>query len=84
MADQPIRWGILGTGRIAGEFAAALPFVKGSKLVAVGSRTQAAADAFGDKFNIRDFHDAVLASGSVPLDVLEKNVQDYIEAAQAR
>ena len=32
----------------------------------------------GDKFNIRDFHDVVLGKGAVPLDILEKHVNDYI------
>lgn len=35
--------------------------------------------ALGDKFDIREFHDAVLAHGSVPLFVLEKNIQRFIE-----
>ena len=32
----------------------------------------------GDKFDIKDFHDAVLLSGAVPLDILERNVDGYI------
>jgi len=32
----------------------------------------------GDKFNIKDFHDIVLLSGAVPLDILERNVNEYI------
>jgi uncharacterized protein (DUF885 family) len=34
----------------------------------------------GPQFDIRDFHDAVLSSGSVPLNVLEENVNAYIES----
>ena len=37
----------------------------------------------GDKFDIRDFHDAVLAHGSVPLFVLEKNIKRFIEQKSA-
>lgn len=43
---SPIRWGISSTGDIAHSFARALGRVPDAQLVAVGSRTQARADAF--------------------------------------
>ncbi len=55
MAD-PIRWGILGTGNIARQFARGLTSVDGATLVAVGSRATETADAFGDEFAVPHRH----------------------------
>lgn len=53
---EKVRWGILGAGRIANEFAKGLSVLPDAELVAVGSRSQANADAFGDKYNIPRRH----------------------------
>lgn len=37
----------------------------------------------GDKFDIRAFHDAVLENGSVPMSILEQQINDFIEAKKA-
>jgi uncharacterized protein (DUF885 family) len=42
-----------------------------------------AEQALGANFNIREFHDVVLGNGSLPLEVLEKQIQLYIAAEQA-
>jgi len=49
---QKIRWGILSTGYIANLFAEGLTALEDATLVAVGSRGQASADAFGEKWNV--------------------------------
>jgi uncharacterized cupin superfamily protein len=35
----------------------------------------------GDKFSIKDFHNAVLSAGTVPLDLLERRVDAYLREA---
>jgi uncharacterized protein (DUF885 family) len=37
-----------------------------------------AMNELGDRFDLRDFHDVVLKNGAVPLDILERIVDDYI------
>ncbi len=39
-----------------------------------------AKDVLGDKFDIRGFHDAVLGGGAVPLSVLERVINDWIDS----
>ncbi len=51
-----IRWGILGTGGIAQKFAEGLALLPEARMTAVGSRTQASADAFGAKWKIPNRH----------------------------
>jgi len=44
---------------------------------------QKAMDSLGDQFDLRDFHDVVLKNGGVPLDILERLVDEYIEETLA-
>lgn len=50
---EQMNWGILGTGKISTRFATALNNIsEHAQLLAVGSRNQDTADAFGNKFSI--------------------------------
>ncbi len=53
---EPIRWGILGPGKIAHKFARSVQPLEDAKLAAVGSRSQERADAFGEAFDIPNRH----------------------------
>jgi uncharacterized protein (DUF885 family) len=44
---------------------------------------QKAMDALGDRFDLKAFHNVVLTNGSVPLDVLERLMQTYIDNADS-
>lgn len=50
--NDKVRWAILGTGDIAGQFAGDLRHVKDAELWAVGSRSLDRAEAFGDRFSV--------------------------------
>ncbi|QSB15155.1 Gfo/Idh/MocA family oxidoreductase [Natronosporangium hydrolyticum] len=52
MSDRPVRWGILATGSIARTFVEDLQTMPDAEVVAVGSRTQAAADEFAQRHQI--------------------------------
>ena len=45
-------------------------------------RTRAQA-ALGSRYDLRDFNDTVVKGGNVPLDVLAKNVDDYVRITRA-
>jgi predicted dehydrogenase len=52
MNNQIVRWGIIGTGRIARAFAAGLSFTKNGKLCAAASRSFENAQTFAQEWNI--------------------------------
>jgi len=45
---------------------------------------QIAESRLEDRFDIRDFHDIILKNGALPLDVLEQQVQRWLELQQER
>ena len=65
-ATAPLRWGIIGTGGIARGFADDLRHVPAASLVAVGSRSQHAADAFADEYGVARRHPSYAALAADP------------------
>jgi predicted dehydrogenase len=65
-ATGPLRWGIAATGKIAASFATGLGQLDGAELVAVGSRSQERADAFGDRFGVAARHPSYEALAADP------------------
>lgn len=61
-----IRWGILGTGNIAKQFARGLAELDDAKLVAVGSRTAEGAAAFAQQFGAERSHTSYEALANDP------------------
>jgi predicted dehydrogenase len=68
---QPLRWAILGTGKIANRFATALRNIpESAELLAVGSRNRESAAAFAERYGIeRQFvgYDAVVQDPDVDI-----------------
>jgi uncharacterized protein (DUF885 family) len=56
---------------------------KTGQLSILAARVRAEA-ALGDRFEVTQFHQAVLGSGAMPLGILDKVVDDWIAAEQAK
>jgi len=66
--SSKVRWGIIGSGEIATQFAEAISFVKEAELVAVASRSHERAKSFADKFavlNSYTSYDELLKSSNI-------------------
>ena len=50
----------------------------------INRQRERARAALGPRFDLKAFNDAVVLGGNVPMDVLAKNVTEYIESARAR
>jgi predicted dehydrogenase len=83
--NQPIRWGILGTGIIARKFAEALRDVPDAHLQAVASRTLDTAQAFGRDFDVATCHGSYQALADNPqIDVVYVATPHPMHAANVR
>jgi predicted dehydrogenase len=66
MNDKPLRWGIMGTGGIAGAFAEDLKLTGSGVVAAVGSRTAESAGAFAERRSIPTRHGSYEALANDP------------------
>ena len=49
-------------------------------MIKILDQREMAKEKLGDKFDIREYHDVVIASGPVPLNILEERVEAWIES----
>jgi predicted dehydrogenase len=54
--NEPLGWGLIGTGGIAATFAADLRVTESGRAAAIGSRTMESANRFADRFDIPNRH----------------------------
>ena len=66
LTEPPVRFGVIGTGGIADSFTRDLALLPDAEMVAVGSRQQASADAFGDEHGIGRRHASYAALATDP------------------
>jgi len=80
-----VGWGILGTGKIATEFADDLRHAPGAVLAAVGSRNLETAEAFGRRFRIPHRHASYAALVTDPdVDVVYVSTPHSLHAENTR
>jgi predicted dehydrogenase len=85
MTTTPLRWGIMGTGGIAGAFAEDLTLTGSGVVAAVGSRTAEGAGAFADRFGIETRHSGYEALANDPgIDVVYVATPHPMHHANAR
>ncbi|KFF06266.1 Gfo/Idh/MocA family protein [Flavobacterium reichenbachii] len=68
--SSTIKWGIIGLGNIANQFAADLLLIKDATLIAAASRDKNKADAFAKRYNIQkayDSYDALFADDEIDI-----------------
>jgi scyllo-inositol 2-dehydrogenase (NADP+) len=84
-SSREIRWGIVGTGRIARRFAQGLAYVPQARLAALWSRRAEPAQSFAGEFGgtVCESFDALLASGidALYIATLQDSHADYAIAA---
>jgi predicted dehydrogenase len=90
VTSRTIRWGILGTGRAAHDFARGLRFVPGAEAVAVASRSHERAEAFARRLRIpRAYpcYEDLIADGDVEVVYIatppHRHMQDSLSCLEA-
>jgi predicted dehydrogenase len=85
MTDKPLRWGIMGTGGIAGAFARDLQLTESGVVAAVGSRTADSAERFAREHRIPTRHRSYEALADDPdVDVVYVATPHPMHHANAR
>ncbi len=85
MTDKPLRWGIMGTGGIAGAFAEDLKLTGSGVVAAVGSRTAESAGAFAGQRGIPTRHGSYEALANDPdVDIVYVATPHPLHHANAR
>ncbi|MCO5090725.1 Gfo/Idh/MocA family oxidoreductase [Bosea sp. (in: a-proteobacteria)] len=82
--EKPFGWGIIGTGTIAGHFAADLGLLPQARLVAVQSRSREKAEGFAARLGAaRAYHDEAAFLADPAIEAVYIATPNHLHAAQA-